>query len=230
MRSPCSIEPRPPQTRRGTERRAALLSAANQLFLQRGFSQVSLDDLVAEVGGSKAAIYQYFGSKKGLLAALVSYRCELFYDENEPPEHLGQQCIRVLLLQTAQLIYKAFTRPDNIAFMRLIIEASQNDPEMAQLAYDAGPRRGLQQVANLLQEAHDMGQIDCAEPHESAILFLGILRHAQWRLLVGLPAFEEDLYDECLIPKLIDRFLAAHQCTNVTDQATKPAPTVKDRD
>ncbi|MFZ3192665.1 MAG: TetR/AcrR family transcriptional regulator [Moraxellaceae bacterium] len=204
-------QPRPPQTRRGTERRAALLSAANQLFLQRGFAQVSLDDLVAEVGGSKAAIYQYFGSKKGLLAALVSYRCELFFDENEPPEHLDNQCIRVQLLKTAQLIYQAFTRPDNIAFMRLIIEASQNDREMAELAYDAGPRRGLEKIATLLHEAHDAGQIDCPEPHESAILFLGILRHAQWRLLVGLPAFEPDLYDDQLIPKLIDRFLAAHR-------------------
>ena len=208
---PLATQQRQPQTRRGTERRAALLSAANRLFLQRGFGQVSLDDLVAEVGGSKAAIYQYFGSKKGLLAALVSYRCELFFDENEPPEHLDNQCIRVQLLKTAQLIYQAFTRPDNIAFMRLIIEASQNDPEMAELAYNAGPRRGLQKITCLLQEAHDAAQIDCPEPHESAILFLGILRHAQWRLLVGLPAFEPDLYDDQLIPKLIDRFLAAHR-------------------
>ena len=219
MRSPALISVRPPQTRRGTERRAALLSAANQLFLQRGFSQVSLDDLVAEVGGSKAAIYQYFGSKKGLLAALVSYRCELFFDQNEPVEPINNQCIRTLLLQTAQLIYQAFTRPDNVAFMRLIIEASQNDPEMAELAYNAGPRRGLEKIANLLKEAHHAGQIDCPEPHESAILFLGILRHAQWRLLVGLPAFEPDLYDDQLIPKLIDRFLAAHQCV---DSALQP--------
>ena len=67
-----------PLTRRGIERRAALLQAANTLFLERGFNAVSLDDIVQVCGGSKAAIYQYFGSKKGLLGALFEYRCENF--------------------------------------------------------------------------------------------------------------------------------------------------------
>ena len=45
-----------PLTRRGIERRAALLQAANILFLERGFNAVSLDDIVQVCGGSKAAI------------------------------------------------------------------------------------------------------------------------------------------------------------------------------
>ncbi|MEC7119585.1 MAG: TetR/AcrR family transcriptional regulator [Pseudomonadota bacterium] len=204
-------ESRIPQTKRGTERRAALLAAANQLFLERGFGQVSLDDLVAQVGGSKAAIYQYFGSKKGLLAALVEFRCQNFFEENEPPSELHGECIRDILLQTAQLIYKALTDAENVAFMRLIIQESQNDPEMAQLAYDAGPRHGLENIASLLQEAHDAGQIHCERPYESAIFFLGILRHAQWRQLVGLPPLEPNLNSDQLITYLIDRFLAGHQ-------------------
>jgi len=56
--------PNLPQTKRGIDRREALLAAADELFLQHGFDGVSLDSLVAHVGGSKASIYQYFGCKK----------------------------------------------------------------------------------------------------------------------------------------------------------------------
>ena len=49
-----------PQTRRGHERCVALLDSATELFLQRGFEAVSLDDIVNHAGGSKASIYKFF--------------------------------------------------------------------------------------------------------------------------------------------------------------------------
>lgn len=207
---PPLLDPKLPQTRRGAERRAALLDAANRLFLERGFDQVSLDDLVAEIGGSKAAIYQYFGNKQGLLVALAEFRCQRFADEYELPTTLGGRSIGEVLFIIARNLYQAFTRPDNIAFMRLIIQESQRDPHIAELAYNAGPRRGLNNTANLLQEATALGQIECPQPFESAVLFLGILRHAQWRLLVGLAPLEPELNSDSFLRYLVERFLAAH--------------------
>ncbi len=59
-----------PQTRRGIERRLALLLSATELFLDKGYEAVSLDDIVNHAGGSKASIYKYFGNKDGLLDLL----------------------------------------------------------------------------------------------------------------------------------------------------------------
>ena len=59
-----------PQTKRGHERRLALLISANDLFLERGYDAVSLDDIVNHAGGSKASIYKYFGNKEGLFTAI----------------------------------------------------------------------------------------------------------------------------------------------------------------
>ena len=199
-----------PVTRRGEERRAALLKAANTLFLERGFNSVSLDDIVNVGGGSKAAIYQYFGNKKGLLAALFEFRCENFFKENPPPEPTPGQPVSDTLLQTAMAIYTAFTHPDNVAFMRLVVEESQRDPELAQLAYDYGPKRGLTLVASLLEEAHCQGELYCPHPYESATLFFGMLRHAQWRVLVGLPPLEAHLNAEHYLTYLVERFIAGH--------------------
>lgn len=44
-----------PQTRRGIERRLALLLSATELFLEKGYDAVSLDDIVNHAGGSKTS-------------------------------------------------------------------------------------------------------------------------------------------------------------------------------
>ena len=50
------------QTKRGHERCLSLLLSANELFLERGYDAVSLDDIVHHAGGSKASIYKFFGN------------------------------------------------------------------------------------------------------------------------------------------------------------------------
>lgn len=53
------------------ERRSALLHAAADLFAERGFERVSLEDLGAAVGVSGPAVYRHFASKQAVLAALL---------------------------------------------------------------------------------------------------------------------------------------------------------------
>lgn len=199
-----------PSTRRGTERRAAILQAANTLFLEKGFKKVSLDDIVMLSGGSKAAIYQYFGNKSGLLAASFEYRCENFFKDKPFPEYEPGEPLYRYMLNLVTTIYAAFSHPDNLAFMRLVIEESQSDPVLAKLAYESGPKRGLNKVASVLARAHDAGEIICPQPYASATMFFGILKHIQWRLLVGLPALEDELSTDTYFPYLVERFLAGH--------------------
>ncbi|EJD6088430.1 TetR/AcrR family transcriptional regulator [Acinetobacter baumannii] len=70
-----------PQTRRGIERRLALLLSATELFLEKGYDAVSLDDIVNHAGGSKTSIYKYFGNKDGLAyllqSAIIAVKCFL---------------------------------------------------------------------------------------------------------------------------------------------------------
>ncbi|WP_456823715.1 SACE_7040 family transcriptional regulator [Cellulomonas sp. P5_E12] len=53
------------------ERRGALLSSAAQLFANRGFDGVSIEDLGSSVGISGPAVYRHFPSKQAVLAALL---------------------------------------------------------------------------------------------------------------------------------------------------------------
>jgi len=202
--------PAMPQTRRGIERREALLQAADELFLRYGFDGVSLDSLVAHVGGSKASIYQFFGCKKGLLVALVQRRHDCFFSENALPTELGAAPLKQVLIDTARKLFNGFNQPDKIAFMRLIVRESQRDPEIGRIAYELGPARGQSNMAQILREADSRGEIYCPQPYESAIMFGGFLQHIKWRLLVGLPPFEDSVNIDHFFEFFINSFLMAH--------------------
>ena len=53
------------------ERLKELLDAAQKLFFQRGYAQVSVRDIIDEVGIAKGTFYHYFKSKEDLLNQLV---------------------------------------------------------------------------------------------------------------------------------------------------------------
>lgn len=53
------------------ETRATLLATARQCFSERGYADTSMDDLTAQAGLTRGALYHHFGDKKGLLAAVV---------------------------------------------------------------------------------------------------------------------------------------------------------------
>ncbi|WP_026553292.1 TetR/AcrR family transcriptional regulator [Arthrobacter sp. H20] len=53
-------------------RRAALLDAAAQLFADRGYNGVSIEDLGAAAGVSGPAVYRHFSGKPAVLAALLA--------------------------------------------------------------------------------------------------------------------------------------------------------------
>ena len=53
------------------ETRAKLVRAARTAFATKGYAAASMDDLTAEAGLTRGALYHNFGDKKGLLRAVI---------------------------------------------------------------------------------------------------------------------------------------------------------------
>jgi AcrR family transcriptional regulator len=53
------------------ERKSQILEAATTVFTQRGFSDARMDDIVAESGLSKGALYWYFDSKDAIIVSIL---------------------------------------------------------------------------------------------------------------------------------------------------------------
>lgn len=55
-----------------------MLAVAEEVFAERGYAGAAMDEIAERVGVSKPMLYEYFGSKDGLLSACVSrVRAEL---------------------------------------------------------------------------------------------------------------------------------------------------------
>ncbi|WP_409460856.1 TetR/AcrR family transcriptional regulator [Stenotrophomonas maltophilia] len=54
------------------ETRASLLATARRVFCEHGYAATSMDDLTAQAGLTRGALYHHFGDKQGLLAAVVA--------------------------------------------------------------------------------------------------------------------------------------------------------------
>src|SRR3979490_1922637 len=58
------------------QRRERIVRLAAPLFLKKGYDNVSIDEIIGVVGGSKATIYAWFGGKEGLFEAVVRQKCQ----------------------------------------------------------------------------------------------------------------------------------------------------------
>lgn len=200
-----------PQTQRGADRCALLFEVATDLFLQHGYTQVSLDQIVEHAGGSKATIYKYFGSKKGLFLAICEERCNKFTHQVELACQQNHLDIRHNLINLLYELYHIFIDEKSVAFSRLLVQIAQGDPELAQQLYNLGPKRAHAVLSTFLQQAHLTGQIYCTRPHDSAIYFFGFFHDIHWRNMVGLPVLESEAQIKDHIYYVVERFIAGHQ-------------------
>uniref|UniRef100_UPI003F586F0D TetR/AcrR family transcriptional regulator n=1 Tax=Pseudomonas purpurea TaxID=3136737 RepID=UPI003F586F0D len=135
------------QRPRQIEKRDTILQAAAQLFLQNGYSRVSVDEVVAAIGGSKRTIYAYFGDKDGLFASIVEQLC------NEIVTPLVVLDIKRLPLRDAlQRIASTFLdvvlSPKAIALHRLVIAEANRAPESARMFFAAAPTTSYRCLAD----------------------------------------------------------------------------------
>jgi AcrR family transcriptional regulator len=75
-------------TERAGERRLELIAAALEVFGDRDYDEVSVDEVAEAAGVSHGLIFQYFGSKKGLYAACLQPLIETFRARIEPDPEL----------------------------------------------------------------------------------------------------------------------------------------------
>jgi len=70
-------------------REDAIVSSVNRLLAEKGFEQMTVDEVAADVGIAKASLYKHFASKEALAAAAmvrVLTQAEEFLDQLPPHE------------------------------------------------------------------------------------------------------------------------------------------------
>ena len=190
-------------------RRAHYLDIALRLFLQHGFNGVSMDQLVAEAGGSKATLYRYFPSKEALFEAIIDeIAAPAVNDEGEDGwEAVG---LEAGLLDIGRATAAAALDPRTILLLRLAIGEHARFPHLATTLFEHGAARTYARLRGFLAARRAAGDIDVDDLQIAAEQFLGgIIGHQQLRAALGLPPpTRKDI--EARVQAAVRTFIAAY--------------------
>ena len=166
------------QPRRGgrltEERQREIVALVAPLFLERGYEQVSIDDIVERIGGSKRTLYERFGGKAGLFEIVISEYCasvqrDLFaaVDQNASLEKqltaIGTQFLSMILHRRI------------LEQHRLMVSMGRGFPSVARLFYQLGPISAYGLVAGWIERQQKAGKLGPGDPMTLAELFLDML-------------------------------------------------------
>src|SRR4029453_13589586 len=100
------------------QRRERIVRLAAPLFLKKGYDNVSIDEIIGVVGGSKATISAWFGGKEGRFEAVVRQECSdvVLAIHADPAGSLEAQ-----LTEIGQSFLAMVLSPPLLEFHRLIV-------------------------------------------------------------------------------------------------------------
>lgn len=120
------------------KRREAMLSAAHELFVEKGFEATTLNDIVRRSGGSLATLYDMFENKPGLLRSLVTERCVTINGAIDSALATAAPFDQSLRAIAAEMLDR-FLDPVYMGLFRVVIAQCANQPDLGRQIYDAGP-------------------------------------------------------------------------------------------
>ncbi len=175
-----------PRTSKGAARLGALRETALDMFLSEGYDAVSIDTLIAQVGGSRRNIYQHFGGKEGLFIEVVTRLCA---ELQQPLTDLkiDRKAARGALTEFGLEVLEIALRPRVLALHRLMISEGQRFPALAQAIWHAGHDGASRTLTRWIERRHGTDLRADIPAAELAAQFINlVLTGLQLRALVGL--------------------------------------------
>ncbi|MBO9469556.1 TetR/AcrR family transcriptional regulator [Endozoicomonas sp. G2_2] len=155
------------------EKRDAILDAALECFLDRGFSGTSLSRIARAADVSTATLYRHFPSKDELFAQIIE---RPFLDAS--PESLAELPAgqpRTVLPEIAQHYARLILTPHFHPLVRALIAEALRLPEMGHALEQRGHGPFLAAVKAFIEREHALGTLRVADPGLAAEQFLGMI-------------------------------------------------------
>ena len=159
-KTPKMAAPKPAANRaeRTAERRAAIIEAALDEFISRGFTATRLDDVARRAGVAKGTIYLHFKDKESMFEELIRTALVPMINRLHAPPAIGGS-VRDMVEGFAENFIRevASTRRGDI--VRLIVAEGPRFPAIADFYYREVVSRGLAGMRALIELGIARGEI-----------------------------------------------------------------------
>lgn len=162
-------------TKNKIKKREKIITAASNLFFEKGFSNTSIDEIIKVTGGSKRNIYNEFGNKSGLLSAIIKkYTDKTLYESQL--EKFDESNLELSLKKIGYELVQSYLKPEIIGLYTMILKESKLFPDLALKFYEKGPMLGTLKLSEFLQNCINKGKLRNLSSYKIASFFLSILR------------------------------------------------------
>lgn len=155
---------------RGEQRVEQFIEAATELFLEKGYHNARLADIVARTGGSLATLYRVFGDKEGLVHAIMERSIRSFgegldilRDTALPPEHV--------LPAAADRMVAEILSPARIVSHRIVIAEGLAFPALRDWFFEHGVAPAEQRLTEYFEREKALGRLVLGSPAVAADRF-----------------------------------------------------------
>ncbi len=150
-------------------KRDRIVRLAGELFLEKGYDSVSINDIIDVTGGSKGTIYSNFGSKEKLFEAVVEWMCS---EVTVKIDIRTTGTIEEQLTRIAYSFVNTVLSTQVLKFHRLMTSIGRAFPEAGRLFYDTGPRTACGVIASWIALQQERGALRAdVDPFRLAMLF-----------------------------------------------------------
>jgi TetR/AcrR family transcriptional regulator, mexJK operon transcriptional repressor len=153
--------------------RERIRDAAIQLFLQKGYEGVTVDEIARAGDVSKPTIYAHFDGKEDLFVSLLEDACERLLAPLVCPA--DDRPLRQILHDQARAYAAAVLRPDVVAMHRLFVAEAVRFPELSRRYFEAGPRKAQEGLAAFFRQQIAAGAMREVDPDMAAAQFAGMV-------------------------------------------------------
>ena len=196
-------------TQDGGAKRRQVMEGARTIFLSEGFDGASMNDIARAAGVSKGTLYVYFDSKEQLFEALIregkKEQAERLVFPGEPGD------ARELLGGFGRRLIELMTRPENIAYVRIVIAATAKFPRLGQAFYEAGPCHGRGNLAAQLVKLCDAGALAIEDTERAAQQFIDLCKSGVLNpVLFGVTETVDPREIEVAVDAAVEVFMRAY--------------------
>lgn len=166
-----------------------ILSAGRAVFLRLGYAATSMEGIAQAAGVSKQTVYNHFGSKEELFAAIVRKRCEKIKEMLNLPaaENAANESPEETLTRLACASLDVLLAAETLDFYRLILTESRRRPELGRFFYETGPKHSAEALAAYLRHLEKQGILHFDDAQVAAEQFFSlVMSHIQVRRLLGV--------------------------------------------
>jgi len=162
---------------RSDRKRKALLLAATEIFLDKGYDCTSMDDVAAKAAVSKPTVYKYFSDKERLFAEIVRATTGEIDDlvRLVIETMVGRTSVESDLIVLARHFITALMQPRILRLRRLVIANADRFPDVGRSWYEQGFERVLATLAISFQGLADRKLLHVDNPLLAANHFVGLL-------------------------------------------------------